>query len=360
MFYQNFNIDRLFEKKDHLIKRLNLTDDQKEKLISFFNKYPNFESKIDWNNRNLKWEDFSDLLANEGKSNSQVKKRGIEGLIEGTDYNIAFEDENQIMYEILTHRASRAIASDKVGNSTTGKWCISMNDPVYWNNYTKSGKEFYFIIRKSLFHFMPEFNKVALCVIGKKALPKISGVQWAKEYYNPHIAASVRAWNAEDRFTDLTALPKEERTLAIGLLKRTERECQEIIDNAVGKKLPLEQRIKDALTGGPKMNFGTRQCMYHFNHPTKRSLYVQVLKALKQNGPMKKHDILLGLDIRPTSYASVGHFRNVGPEGTNGEYAGVFSAMRQAKLIDYNPKTRKIELGENAELFMDYHKELFK
>lgn len=360
MFYQNHNIDRLFEKKDHLIKRLDLTDDQKERLISFFNKYPNYESKIDWNNRNLTWEDFRDLLAMEGKSNSQAKKRGVEGLIEGEDYEIALEDETRVIYKVLTHRASRILASDKVGNNTVGKWCISMNDDHYWNQYTGSGKEFYFIIRRQghAIYSMPEFNKIALCLAGRNTLKKLSIVRWAKEYYNPKAEPWIRAWNAEDHQTALTALPKDDCHFALDLLKKTREECQEIIDS-ITPKLPLEQRIKNALTGGPKMNFGTPQCTFHFNRPTENSLYVNILRYLKQYGPATKWNILMTVaDRRNRGGGNSEWYRGIGKENLRGQYSGVYAAMHQAGLIRYNHGY--VELGPNAELYMDYHKELFK
>ena len=73
-------ITRLLESKDHLIDKLDLTDGQKTELKDFFKKHPNYESKIDWNNKSLQYKDFANLLDQEGKSKSQAKKKGIEGL----------------------------------------------------------------------------------------------------------------------------------------------------------------------------------------------------------------------------------------------------------------------------------------
>lgn len=362
MFYHNFNIGRLFEKKDHLINRLNLTPEQKEKLIAFFNKYPNYENKIDWNRRDLTWEDFQDLLAMEGKSNSSARKNGVAGLIEGVDYKIVLEDSDRVIYKVLTHRASRTLASDKVGTSTVGKWCISMNEDNYWRDYTNRGREFYFIIRKRPLHTLAKYNKVAICVFGKKALSKIKPVQWANDWYNPQLRVSINVFDAEDHSTAWTALPKEDCKFVSDLFKKTEDDCLEVLNQGkpAGTK---EERIKAALTGGPKMYFGTRQCHYLFNKPTPNSLYVQILNRLKNNGPMKKYDILLSVaDTRPNSWGGDSSwYRSIGVANLRGQYSGVYAAMQQAGLIQYSKSHRGyVELGPNAELYMNYHKELFK
>ena len=90
-FLTNLDMKRLYEKKDHLIKRNpNLTDAQKSEIIAVLNKYPNLEGNIDWNkSNNLTYEDFKFyILDNAGKSNSQAKKKGLAGLVEGEDYDI--------------------------------------------------------------------------------------------------------------------------------------------------------------------------------------------------------------------------------------------------------------------------------
>lgn len=112
MNYRDFF--QLFENKDRFIDKLDLTDDQKTRIKDFFRKYPNLESKIDWNRKNLTFEDFQALLVTEGKSKSQAKKVGLEGLIKGVDYKILEQGENYIAYQPLTYLGSKTIASNKV------------------------------------------------------------------------------------------------------------------------------------------------------------------------------------------------------------------------------------------------------
>lgn len=146
---------RFLETKDHLIDKLDLTDDQKDQLKNFFKKYPSHESKIDWNRKDLKWEDFSVLLSNEGKSKSQAKKYGISGLTLGKDYNIVFQNDECIIYYPLTFLASETLASPKVTPlGVTGEWCIAGENyddgthDKYWRDYTGRLIDFFFIFTK--------------------------------------------------------------------------------------------------------------------------------------------------------------------------------------------------------------------
>lgn len=383
MFYHSYNIGHLFERKDHLIKRLDLTDEQKEKLIAFFNKYPNYESKIDWNNQNLTWEDFSDLLDNEGKSKSQAKRKGLEGLKEGIDYQVVVEDpeNHEIIYKVLTHLGSKTLASDKVGDNVTAHWCISMNGDQHWKNYTYRGYEFYFIIRdkapidpfgseKVNFNFIlgdnKNWSKIALCVKGKKVLDKL---RFVNQLYT--FEPTIIAFDALDRILSESdkekAFSKVDKLFVKDLQATLDEECK-------NTNIELDQKIKASLTGGKKLFYGNMTTTYNFNRPTKKSLYVRIMKILRDYGPMSKRAVL-------TELARIGampnhskvwirdHYENTNPdkywgEASNslvrGQYAGVFSAMRQAGLTSYNKETRKLSLGPNAELYMDYHKDIFK
>lgn len=172
----------LLENKDHLIDRLDLTDEQKSKLKDFFRKYPNLESKIDWNRKDLKWKDFEPLLASEGKSKSQAKKYGISGLKEGIDYKLIWEGSieaepfesafdrnpeiNVTIYYPLTFLGSETLANPKVApEGITGKWCIAGgnygpdNDDMYFKDYVKKGYDFFFIFTDNAKFAMARFLK---------------------------------------------------------------------------------------------------------------------------------------------------------------------------------------------------------
>ena len=157
---------RLYEKKDHLIRRNpNLTDEQKQEIIELLGKHPSYENKIDWNKSNsLTYENFLSILRS-----LYINDLDPRGLIEGQDYDILYESEGEALYSVHTYDASRILASNNVepelwteipswcgreektdeahafghfdsehGDMKPGaKWCISMQTSTkYWNQYS--------------------------------------------------------------------------------------------------------------------------------------------------------------------------------------------------------------------------------
>jgi len=136
--FKNLN---LLEKKDHIIRKIpNLTNEQKEELINFFDKHPNYENRIDWNRwRTLTYEDFKGILEIESKTQKKksVKISGIKGLKEGEDYIQlkGLPDDTQ-GYIPLNYEASKFIASRYVGG-IEGRWCTAYQKTrEYWEKYT--------------------------------------------------------------------------------------------------------------------------------------------------------------------------------------------------------------------------------
>jgi hypothetical protein len=139
------------EKKDHVIKKLkNLSGDQKEELIAFFKKYPNYESKIDWNNKELSYKDFKDIMGKVSKTQKlkDVKQKGIKGLEHGVDYiDLKTSSKGYDAYMPLTHEGSKHIASKYIGAGCEGKWCTAyQKTSEYWDDYTDEGTKFIYII----------------------------------------------------------------------------------------------------------------------------------------------------------------------------------------------------------------------
>ena len=169
---------RLYEKKDHLIKRNpNLTDEEKQEIIELLGKHPSYENKIDWTkNKSLTYEDFMSVLRP-----LYINDLDPRGLIEGEDYDILYESEDEVLYSVYTHDASKILASNNVepkiwtkipywcgreeftdeahafghfdsehGDMKPGaKWCISMQtSDRYWNQYSPS-YHFFFWLRNT-------------------------------------------------------------------------------------------------------------------------------------------------------------------------------------------------------------------
>ena len=104
---------RLYEKKDHLIRRNpNLTDEQKQEIIELLGKHPSYENKIDWNKSNsLTYENFLSVLRP-----LYINDLDPRGLIEGQDYDILYESDKdkEVLYSIYTYAASKILASNSV------------------------------------------------------------------------------------------------------------------------------------------------------------------------------------------------------------------------------------------------------
>ena len=162
-------IFKMLEKKDHLIKKLSgLTDEQKNTAIEFFNKHPNYESEIDWNRKDLDWEDFEAVINKDRISKSQLKNF----VKEGTYYLRLYTSKDLVIYQPLTWIGSRYLASKDVAPVIEGKWCISyQKDRKFWDNYS-FGKKKVFLI---------------LCTDTKKFALEISQ------------KGSVNYWDSEDR-----------------------------------------------------------------------------------------------------------------------------------------------------------------
>jgi len=130
-------IDALLERKDHLIKKIpSLDDTQKQKVIDFFARHPNYENKIDWNNlAELTYEDFEKLfdVGTIGNAFNTLKKD--EDYIEVFDK--AFDDTPGLIgvYMPLNHNAANVLA--KKAGGLKASWCVGYDgDDGYWYSYS--------------------------------------------------------------------------------------------------------------------------------------------------------------------------------------------------------------------------------
>ena len=185
---------RFYEKKDHLIRRNpNLTDGQKQEIIELLGKHPSYENKIDWNKSNsLTYEDFLSILRP-----LYINDLDPRGLIEGQDYDILYESDDEVLYFVYTYDASKILASNSIepelwtkipswcgeeefndeahafghfdsehGDMKPGaKWCISMQTSMkYWNKYSE---DFYFFFWFRNNPSLEDNRKIAISVYKK-------------------------------------------------------------------------------------------------------------------------------------------------------------------------------------------------
>lgn len=374
----------LLESKDHLIDRLyNLDKQQKEEIKAFFKKHPNYENKIDWNNRDLKYRDFRPIIELANKSKSVAKKGGLSGLVEGTDYKFFDSNNYWNIYQPLNHWGSKILASSKVGlGGITAKWCISMNSDQWWKNYIRQGKVFFFLIATS--EDIPDkYKKIAICYDTQRG-------------YNP-----ILTFDAEDHqfadyeFDDYLAEKVSEEINWRRLLQRIFTKIKEANPKDLGSELRAESAAEEerrranampdnlsAMTDGNSRDFGWN---YTFRSPKPENLYVKVLMLLDGNKQLRKVDILSQLYVNediPSQTAGVwerdenGRYHRVdhkphtrderaqyfhqthntydGPRNNaHGYESNLFTAMRTAGLLTYN-RNRTWSWGPNAEPYVQY------
>ena len=185
---------RLYEKKDHLIRRNpKLIDGEKQEIIELLGKHPSYENKIDWNKSNsLTYEDFMSVLRP-----LYINDLDPRGLIEGQDYDILYESDDEVLYFVYTYDASKILASNSIepelwtkipswcgeeefndeahafghfdsehGDMKPGaKWCISMQTSMkYWNKYSE---DFYFFFWFRNNPSLEDNRKIAISVYKK-------------------------------------------------------------------------------------------------------------------------------------------------------------------------------------------------
>lgn len=151
------DIYQLREKKDHIINKLNLTPEEKQQTIDFFNKHPNYESKVNWQNKNLTFNDFKSIMSQQENSKSNIVKQTKSGNLSAiwkqlpdTDYQILYNDNKEIYVLIKSYQV--AVFCDSFDCYGFGaKWCIgTKNNSSYWDHYTGSKRSLFVLYYDAL------------------------------------------------------------------------------------------------------------------------------------------------------------------------------------------------------------------
>lgn len=135
--------------KARFINKADLTTEEKEKYIKFFDTHPSFDNLVNWQNPNGvtrdKLEDiYNKYLAasEEKKANKEKYKKAInEGpkqlfLDRPKDFRIIDENDKFIFVSVLTYEGAKFCDSPECGGQGA-KWCIGYEkDDSYWRSYT--------------------------------------------------------------------------------------------------------------------------------------------------------------------------------------------------------------------------------
>ena len=145
-------------KKSRFIEKLtSLSDAEKEKVITFFNKYPVYENQIDWNNTMLLYQDFEKVFLLAENSRSRIKQRAKDNpelLFKG--YNCRIVHRNKAFMIVMPLDWECAVYMNSFNCGGEGaKWRIGdKKNFEHWNMSIEYGSVFYlvyFFIKHSLY-----------------------------------------------------------------------------------------------------------------------------------------------------------------------------------------------------------------
>lgn len=198
---ERFRDFRITESKRSVINRMaQLTDEQKDEAISFFDKHNDYEKEIDWNLwRTLTWEDLKAVIDKPRYSKSQGRKHGIKGLEEEKDYLLIADTDRYTVYQPLSHVGAQILASPSVlpeiencYGGGCGIWCIAEDSHEYWVKYSAEGQKFFIVCVKDLENTPSEFHKFAVQFEGRfKCVWDINDVDYSYGNYGCPIAQEV-------------------------------------------------------------------------------------------------------------------------------------------------------------------------
>ena len=142
----------IITKKVRFIKRLvSLSKEEKECVITFFSNHPNYENLIDWNKKNLIYNDFEKVFSIAQKSRKAQKyetEQKPDLLFKGHNCKIINQTEDYIIVSPLDWECAVYFSSFSCGGDG-GKWCIGWkNNRDFWDWYSKNYTLFFIYFLK--------------------------------------------------------------------------------------------------------------------------------------------------------------------------------------------------------------------
>lgn len=130
--------------KDRFINKLNITDDEKQELKDFCDKYPQYASRIDWQKRDLTWEDIKPILELPSQSKSAKKRQAKNDpklLFQRGSFIVYKETENWLYVLPQSWEDAQFMDSSACGGEGA-KWCIGWKrSSSHWEGYTSGDDE---------------------------------------------------------------------------------------------------------------------------------------------------------------------------------------------------------------------------
>ena len=124
---------------------------EKEQVLTFFTKHPNYESRIDWNSKAVSFCEFEKLfkLAKNSARNKKRKQRADpKAMLAEHNCPVIGEADNFLIAVPRDWQAAVFCNSFQCGGQGA-RWCIGdSRSPEHWESYSEKGRVFYFIYFK--------------------------------------------------------------------------------------------------------------------------------------------------------------------------------------------------------------------
>lgn len=136
--------------KARFINKANLTDEEKDKYIKFFNAHPNLDNLVKWQDPNDVTREKLEAIYNMTIANSKEKKLSRQKyrqaldngpaqlfLSRPNDFKIIDENDKFLFIQVLTYEGAKFCDSPECGGQGA-KWCIGYEKTdEYWKSYTR-------------------------------------------------------------------------------------------------------------------------------------------------------------------------------------------------------------------------------
>ena len=267
--------------KARFINKLDISNDEKEKWINFFDSPigQQYSYKIDWQNKDeVTIENFEKIKNLADNSNTKNKKKAYRDLIEKDrkslfenkkGFDLLYENNNWLFYEVTSWEA--AVFCDSVECGGQGaKWCIGTKDNnIYWHNYQNGGDRFILAIRKN--DAGPDDLKYMIQVTNwEDGLPDEElytddegCIDYSGMYLSDMATATYHIWNQPDMNED------EDEDLTLSKFDITERDVKEwlgvnYIEKPTVVKSSSQLAQNDKIILNPLFGCGVEGIIYQF------------------------------------------------------------------------------------------------
>jgi hypothetical protein len=136
-------------KKTRLIEKLNtLSPEQKSKAVQFFSTHPSYEKYIDWNKKQVPYENFEKIFSLADNSNKKIKRESRdnpERLFKKYNCNIISQTKDFLIAVPLDWECAVFFNSFNCGGEGA-KWCIGDKKyDLHWDSYLSQKKIFFLV-----------------------------------------------------------------------------------------------------------------------------------------------------------------------------------------------------------------------